>query len=121
MQTTTTIAMMMVVVVVVVVGASEALPAKTPRKQSLENAFSDRATVEAIIDCFLNKKTCNEEEKAIKVRAMATMRNLGTCPLTLCTPQEQQDMTRSMELLEMKHPDLWGRLIASMIQSILFQ
>ncbi|KAK8720808.1 hypothetical protein OTU49_013082 [Cherax quadricarinatus] len=81
--------------------------------QSLEETFNDRATVESIIDCFLEKITCSPQQQKIKERAYAAMRNLGTCPRSLCTPKQQQEITRSMELLQQKHPDLFLQLIAS--------
>ncbi|XP_068236090.1 uncharacterized protein [Palaemon carinicauda] len=91
-----------------------ALPAKAPTKSNLENAFDDRAVVESIIDCFTGKAGCSPQEKKIKDRAMATMKNLGRCPDSICTDQERADMTVAMELLQRKHPDLWTKLIASM-------
>ncbi|XP_066939760.1 uncharacterized protein [Macrobrachium rosenbergii] len=90
------------------------LPAKVPAKTNLENAFDDRAVVESIIDCFTGKSSCSPQEKKIKDRAMATMKNLGRCPDSFCTEQERADMTQAMELLQTKHPDLWTKLIASM-------
>ncbi|XP_064089724.1 uncharacterized protein LOC135203713 [Macrobrachium nipponense] len=90
------------------------LPAKVSVKPDLENAFDDRAVVESIIDCFTGKANCSPQEKKIKDRAMATMKNLGRCPDSFCTEQERTDMTHAMELLQTKHPDLWTKLIASM-------
>ncbi|KAK3886194.1 hypothetical protein Pcinc_009653 [Petrolisthes cinctipes] len=83
-------------------------------KTSLEAYFDDRTSVEAIIECFLHETMCNSEQAKIRERAMATMRNFGTCPKTMCTDKEKKEMTRAMTLLESKHPDLWNRLIASM-------
>ncbi|XP_071520550.1 uncharacterized protein [Panulirus ornatus] len=105
---------MVVVMVALLVGLASSAPERLSRKQALEKAFEDRSTVEAIIQCFLGNKTCTSEEKKIKERAMATMRNFGVCPDTMCTPEEREEMTRAMTLLQKKHGDLWAQLIASM-------
>lgn len=47
-------------------------------------------------------------------RAMAAMQNMGRCPASLCTEQEQQEMTRAMELLQKDHRDLWIKLLVAM-------
>ncbi|KAK8392331.1 hypothetical protein O3P69_017719 [Scylla paramamosain] len=47
-------------------------------------------------------------------RAMAAMMNMGRCPATLCTEQQQLEMTRAMELLQEQHKDLWIKLLISM-------
>nr|XP_045597018.1 uncharacterized protein LOC123757447 isoform X1 [Procambarus clarkii]XP_045597019.1 uncharacterized protein LOC123757447 isoform X1 [Procambarus clarkii]XP_045597020.1 uncharacterized protein LOC123757447 isoform X1 [Procambarus clarkii]XP_045597021.1 uncharacterized protein LOC123757447 isoform X1 [Procambarus clarkii] len=104
-----------VVLVVVMVGEGVAAPQAATGRQTLENAFNDRATVEAIIQCFLGDRKCNPQEEKIKERALASLKNFGTCPSHLCTQAEQQEITRSMELLQSKHPDLWSKLILALL------
>jgi len=94
-------------------GACLAAP-QLGRQQEVANAFSNRKVVEAMVDCFLDKKPCTAEEARIKRRAFATMRNFGTCPKNICSPAEQEEMEQSMELLRTKYPDLWLNLILSM-------
>ncbi|KAK8720809.1 hypothetical protein OTU49_013083 [Cherax quadricarinatus] len=83
-------------------------------RESLEEAFNDRAEIEKTIECFLNRIPCSRKQQKIKERALAAMRNGGTCPSTLCTPKQQQETAKSMELLQQNYPDLFLRLIASL-------
>ncbi|KAK7066331.1 hypothetical protein SK128_025028 [Halocaridina rubra] len=96
------------------VAVTIAFPLDVARKSELHNAFENRATIEDIIDCFLNKKPCSSQEQKIKERALATMRNFGVCPSDVCTREDREEITEAMELLQRKHPDLWARLVASM-------
>ncbi|XP_068236086.1 uncharacterized protein [Palaemon carinicauda] len=82
---------------------------------ALEKAFSHRPTIESIISCFVGKIQCSPIQQDIKSRALATMRNFGTCPSNMCTPQQRLEMESAMELLQSKHPDLWGRLVFSVL------
>ncbi|XP_045126472.1 uncharacterized protein LOC123513399 [Portunus trituberculatus] len=81
---------------------------------TLEEAFADRAVVEAMVDCFIDNTKCDAEQTKIRERAMAAMMNMGRCPATLCTEQQQLEMTRAMELLQDQHKDLWIKLLISM-------
>ncbi|XP_047485447.1 uncharacterized protein LOC125036685 [Penaeus chinensis] len=99
--------------VLLLAGAVLSAPSSS-RQVALINAFSDRKTVESIVDCFLGKKKCSPEEEKMRVRALATMRNFGSCPSNLCTPEEAAEMSTAMGLLADKYPDLWAKLIAAM-------
>lgn len=50
----------------------------------------------------------------VAVRAVAAMQNMGRCPETLCTEQQQREMTQAMELLQKHHRDLWIKLLVAM-------
>ncbi|XP_066939757.1 uncharacterized protein [Macrobrachium rosenbergii] len=105
-----------VFLVLVLLSATLAAP---QTKQSIDDYFSDRQQVESIIACFVNDRPCNKIEQKIKDRAFATMRNFGQCPAPHCkTEEERQSMTRSMELLQSKYPDLWARLIGAMLLGV---
>ncbi|KAK7066330.1 hypothetical protein SK128_025027 [Halocaridina rubra] len=108
--------MQLLFIALMVICLSQAIPLPIEQEQNsaLRNAFEDRATVESIIQCFVGKNPCTPQEKKIKERAQATMRNLGRCPDSYCTPEERAEINLAMELLERKHPDLWLRLIGSM-------
>ncbi|XP_027218241.2 uncharacterized protein [Penaeus vannamei] len=99
--------------VLLLVGSALSAPSSA-RQTALINAFSDRKTVESIVDCFLGKKKCSPEEEKMRVRALATMRSFGTCPPSMCTPEEAAEMSTAMGLLAEKYPDLWAKLIAAM-------
>lgn len=90
------------------------LAQEVPSKNELNKAFNDRAQVEKMIKCFVGKRTCTPEEDAIKKRAQAMMRNFGQCPANLCSKEDQKSMNHAMELLQAKHPDLFGRLVLAM-------
>lgn len=47
------------------VGAALSAPSSA-RQAALINAFSDRKTVESIVDCFLGKKKCSPEEEKMR-------------------------------------------------------
>ncbi|XP_050717699.1 uncharacterized protein LOC126999304 [Eriocheir sinensis] len=106
------------VVAVVVGSAGTSAPAAVATEDSfsvsLGEAFTDRATVEAVVACFIDTSKCNAEQEKIRVRAVAAMQNMGRCPETLCTEQQQREMTQSMELLQKHHRDLWIKLLVSM-------
>ncbi|XP_063848776.1 beta-mannanase/endoglucanase A-like [Scylla paramamosain] len=88
-------------------------PSTQPRV-TLEEAFMNRTSVEAVVDCFIDNTRCDAEQVKIRERAMAAMMNMGRCPATLCTEQQQLEMTRAMELLQEQHKDLWIKLLISM-------
>ncbi|XP_066939758.1 uncharacterized protein [Macrobrachium rosenbergii] len=105
----------LLLVLSVLVASSQGLPATGPQSSSLEKAFSHRPTIESIISCFVGKSPCSPAQQHIKSQALATMRNFGTCPDNVCSPQERREMERAMELLQSKHPDLWGSLIFAVL------
>ncbi|KAK7066329.1 hypothetical protein SK128_025026 [Halocaridina rubra] len=92
-----------------------AKPMPRQSNSALENFFDQRPKVEAIISCFLGRTRCTQQQDYIRTRAIATMRNFGRCPDNLCTPQERMEMEQSMLLLQSKHPDLFVRLVASIL------
>lgn len=51
--------------VLLLVGAALSAPSSA-RQTALINAFSDRKTVESIVDCFLGKKKCSPEEEKMR-------------------------------------------------------
>ncbi|XP_064089841.1 uncharacterized protein LOC135203771 [Macrobrachium nipponense] len=105
----------LLLVLSVLVASSQGLPATGRQSASLEKAFSHRPTIESIISCFVGKTQCSPEQQQIKSRALATMRNFGTCPDNVCRPQERIEMERAMELLQSQHPDLWAGLIFAVL------
>ncbi|XP_064122709.1 uncharacterized protein LOC135226635 [Macrobrachium nipponense] len=112
--------MFSLLVVLALVASAHALPTPADGHQpskvaAVEKIFNDRPAIEAIISCFMGKTECRPLQQSVKVRAIATMLNFGTCPKDLCSPEESQEMERSMELLQSKHPDLWARLIFSIL------
>ncbi|XP_066939762.1 uncharacterized protein [Macrobrachium rosenbergii] len=84
------------------------------RMAELQSIFENRKYVEDIINCIVGRSKCNAEQQQIKDVAMATVRNFGRCPDSLCTDQDREEIEESMELLQARHPDLWTRLVASM-------
>ncbi|XP_076053991.1 uncharacterized protein LOC143032809 [Oratosquilla oratoria] len=83
-------------------------------KANIEQAFKNPKQVEDMIKCF-KTKICTPDQDYIRIRALAAMRNFGTCPETLCTPQEAEAMKVSMELLAAQNSLALGRLTLAML------